>query len=112
MWGDDMDTTELIKSLKVCSDFTKSCADCHYEKCDSSCLPRILVSAAERLEILSVALKIAREENTALLQEVRRRGCDSCLHKEKSATEPPCHSCLLAGGGFDNWEWRGVMPDE
>lgn len=110
-----MDTTELIKSLKVCSDFSKSCADCHYQKCDSSCLSRILASAAERLEILSVALKIAREENTALIDDIKyvsdKHYGDACFICKFYDTEKECCVCTERCVG-DKWEWRGVMPDE
>ena len=64
-----MTAEELIKSLRICSAHDISCTDCFYFDGDSSCLTRLLSSAADRLQALSVALEMAREENAALVAE-------------------------------------------
>lgn len=110
-----MTTEELIKSLRICSDFTnsKTCADCHFQECNSSCLSRLLTNAADRLAELAAALKMAREENTALIADIEymSNDCsgDACFICK--FYDPGNNVCVCAEHCIgDKWEWRGVMP--
>lgn len=41
-----------------------------------------------------------------MLNSLKREGCETCAHYDKSADEPPCAMCLEYDGRI-NWEWEG-----
>ena len=41
----------------------------------------------------------------AMWNALKREGCETCVHYEKSALEPPCSTCIEVDGRI-NWEWE------
>lgn len=77
------------------------------------------VEEAEKLLDLIVALKTKMEEYNAppipvvkkketqepVNEKTPRHRCGTCKYeKSRSVTEPPCSTCDIANGTYDNWE--------
>lgn len=113
-----MTTKELIKALRD----------------ESNCnVLDYIGEAADRLEELAAELEAERHrhdryvdfelaqsaelakvkaERDALLEIAKDGGCDTCMHEQVPHDDQPCCGCHGTGGHADNWEWRGVMPNE
>ena len=89
--NDEIKTEDIIKSLRICTDFTKNCSKCAFKNLAQNCWYAMGNAAADRLERSANAGKMAPDDERIMQQAIETYGvqaqCDVAIEEMAELTK-------------------------